>query len=527
MCGIFAVLGGSDDFVTDALVKRLFQKGQHRGPDHTMFSRDAHFALGFHRLAINGLSETSQQPLQRNKLSLICNGEIYNYKKLATLLSLNMKTESDCEVILHLYEKYGMHHTLELLDGVFSFVLIDRELDMAWIARDPYGVRPLFYGKHGEAFVFASEMKMMLANDIKQFQPGSVSQYVVDPLTSVYTCTISEEHYFSGYHISPEIVDKDAAVIAVHAAVCTAVAKRVKCTDKPIACLLSGGLDSSIIAAVVSKYSKTPLHTYSIGLSHSEDLGYARIVASHIGSVHHEVIVSEDDFFNAIPAVIEGIESYDTTTVRASVGNYLIGKYIKEHSNAKVIFNGDGADEVAGGYLYFDNAPNAYEYDKECKRLLKSIHFFDVLRSDRAMALHGLEARTPFLDKAFVRTYLSIPATIRFHPGNNAPGKYLIRKAFASYLPPAIVSRRKEAFSDGVSGLQRSWFQIIQEKVSTLSIDRHIETYSHNSPSTLEQHYYRSLFEKTYPNCATAIPYFWMPKYTEASDASARTLAIY
>ena len=243
-----------------------------------------------------------------------------------------------------------------------------------------------------------------------------------------------------------------------------AVKKRVNNTDREITCLLSGGLDSSLIAALVRKVTKNkPLHTWSIGLKGSEDLKYAKIVADHIGSIHHSIQLEEEEFLNAIEKVIYDIESYDTTTVRASVGNWLISKYIKEKSDAKVVFNGDGSDEVTGGYMYFHCAPDELEFDKECRRLLNDIHFFDVLRSDRSISSHGLEARTPFLDRSFVQTYLSIPHEIRYHPKNNQCEKYLLREAFRSMgiLPNKILFRTKEAFSDGVSKQARSWFQII------------------------------------------------------------------
>jgi len=271
------------------------------------------------------------------------------------------------------------------------------------------------------------------------------------------------------------------------------------------------------------------LETYSIGLKDSEDLYNARIVANYLDTKHTEIIVSEDDFFNAIPEVIKVIESYDTTTVRASVGNYLIGKYISENSDAKVIFNGDGADELMGGYLYMSKAENHLEFDKECKLLLKDIHFFDVLRSDRCISQNGLEARTPFLDREFVNKYLSIPSNIRFEK-NQIQEKYLFRKAFEDdYLPDKILWRRKEAFSDGVSSKEKSWYKIIEDKVlEQTDIEYDLDKkYEHNEPDTLEKLYYRTIFEKYYKNLGYIIPYYWMPKYVNASDSSARTLDIY
>jgi len=290
---------------------------------------------------------------------------------------------------------------------------------------------------------------------------------------------------------------------------------------------LSGGLDSSLVASLVSKYSKEPIETYSIGMPGGEDLKYARMVAEHIGSIHTEIIVSEEDFLNSIPEVIRIIESYDTTTVRASVGNYLVSKYISNNSEAKVIFNGDGSDELMGGYLYFHAAPDALSFDKETKRLMDNIHYFDVLRSDKSISSNGLEPRTPFLDINWVNTYLSLPLKYRYNPGK--PEKWLLRKSIEmmapDLLPREVLWRTKEAFSDGVSSNKKSWYEIINENVDNMTFDANMYTYL--SPKTKEQIYYRSLFEQYYPNCENVVPYFWMPRFIDACDASARTLNIY
>ena len=268
----------------------------------------------------------------------------------------------------------------------------------------------------------------------------------------------------------------------------------------------------------------------------SEDLKYARIVADYLKTDHKEIILTEKEFLGAIPRTIENIESYDTTTVRASVGNFLVSEYIKNNSDAKVIFNGDGSDEVCGGYIYFHAAPSPVDFDNECRRLLNDIHAFDVLRSDKSISSNGLEPRTPFLDKNFVQTYLSIPPHLRCHNLEKNCEKHLLRKAFqdSKLLPENILFRKKEAFSDGVSGLKRSWFEIIQNHVKTtpaiqsvIKIPFTIRNSSWNEPKTDEQKYYRKLFNRFCKHYSTVIPYFWMPKFIEASDASARTLKIY
>lgn len=335
----------------------------------------------------------------------------------------------------------------------------------------------------------------------------------------------------------------------------TAVEKRCLTTERPIACLLSGGFDSSIITALVNNYYKNissiPLETYSIGLEGSMDLKFAKEVAEYLGTKHTEIVLKEEDFINAIPEVIRAIESYDTTSVRASIGNYLIGKYISQNSEAKVIFNGDGSDELCGGYLYMHECPNEIEFDAESRRLLRDIHKYDVLRSDKCISSHGLEPRTPFLDRTWVQYYLSIDPSIRYHPRRGEMEKFLLRTAFSednfknkdgrSLLPKSVIWRRKEAFSDGVSGKEKSLYQIIQEETAKLCPLPEGKTYAdlcnedpamqlvndNNSPKTAEQFYYRKIFELEYPGLGNVVPYFWMPKYTQATDPSARTLTLY
>ena len=548
MCGIFSIINNQEEKET---IKNAFDKGRSRGPEYSKLVNVFNVTLGFHRLAINGydkenpkVMENSNQPFHLNDCWLICNGEIYNWEKLFSFISSDKNLcRSDCDIILHLYVRFGIEQTLQMIDGVFSFIIVDnRESCKIFIARDTYGVRPLFYSyntKH--QFMFASEMKQLIdicdGNQILQFEPGTYSEYVRDPRNDYYHFkkhkSFSMPNSFTDYTIETE----EDALFKIRASLIKAVEKRVNNTDRPICCLLSGGLDSSLIAALVKRCSKNQLHTWSIGLKGSEDLRYAKLVSEHIGSIHHSYEVNESEFLEAIDEVIYNIESYDTTTVRSSVGNWLISKKIKENSDAKVVFNGDGSDELTGGYLYFYKAQNNIEFDKECRRLLSDIHYFDVLRSDRSISSHGLEARTPFLDRGFIQTYLSIPPNLRFHVENNKCEKYLLRKAFDRYnlLPNEVLWRTKEAFSDGVSKQNISWYEIIQEYINKFYLNKSNEMQTvnydkykdNNPPTTLEQFYYREIFEKYYPNQSTSIPYFWMPKFVEANDASARTLDIY
>lgn len=530
MCGIYSVLNPNKN----NNYYLSFNNGKDRGPENSnyLLENDG-LIIGFHRLAINGLNDMSGQPMKKYGYTLVCNGEIYNYKKLYELINLKQTTYSDCEIILDLYHHYGIDYTLEMLDGVFAFVLYDSTINTVYCARDIYGVRPLFVGtnKCDASVGLSSELKM-IDNDfdtIKQCSPGS---YTIFNLNRNKWRHQTENIFLKGYSVDDAERSIDDYCSMIRKSLVSEVEKRVENTERDIAVLISGGLDSSIVASVVCNYIKKnypdrTVKSFSIGMEGSQDLLFAKIVASHLDTQHTSIVLTEDDFFNAIPEVIKCIESYDTTTVRASVGNYLVAKHIRENTDSKVVFNGDGSDEVTGGYLYFHKAPDSVEFDKECKRLLKDICFFDVLRSDRTIAGNGLEARTPFLGKNFVRTYMSIPSNIRNHTTEKKQEKYLLRKTFNGYLPECVLYRKKEAFSDGVSKETRSWYKIIQEKLEHFDIDTS-KQYSHNQPKTKEQFYYRSLFEKYYGDHTNVIPYFWMPSWSDgATDASARELDIY
>jgi asparagine synthase (glutamine-hydrolysing) len=335
---------------------------------------------------------------------------------------------------------------------------------------------------------------------------------------------------------NPALADPVAAARALKDGLIAAIRKRLL-TERPIAALLSGGLDSSLVAALVQRElkeaGKPPLETYTIGFEGSTDLRFARLVADHIGSKHTEIIMTPQQFFDAIPEVIRDIESYDITTVRASVGNWLVSREIKRRSEAKVLFNGDGSDEVFGSYLYFYNAPSDREYEEDIVRLLREIHSFDVLRSDRCISSHGLEPRTPFLDKAFVQTVLSIPLEFR-RPSKSRPEKWLLRRAFDDgvTLPRDVLWRRKEAFSDGVSGQEKAWYEIAKEAAAAITVGEKMgtafETPVSLVPTTPEMYLYRKLFEKDYAGLsAVNVPHFWMPRWSDAKDPSARTLTVY
>ena len=575
MCGIFSLLNNNNKYhINDSLViEKQFNKGKKRGPEYSKLENYMQISLGFHRLAINGLNTVSNQPIVYKDIILICNGEIYNYKQLYNTMDMTPETDSDCEVIIHLYIKYGIEQTLNMLDGVYSFILLDNRTssekltNYLYIARDPLGVRPLYKlyniddnDKIYNLFGFSSELKCLeyFYNSnlqkyrLEQFEPGSYSCFKLE--SKVKACwepVFQNKKFFIPLFSYTELSRDTNNIYEVFLSgidhyLNAAVNKRCNTTERPVACLLSGGLDSSLIAALVANYFRQNgkiIETYSIGLAESEDLKYAKIVSEYVGTNHTEIIVTEDDMFNAIPEVIEALESYDTTTIRASLGNYLIGKYIKENSDAKVIFNGDGADELFGGYLYMNKCPDDIEFDKETRRLLKDIHLFDVLRSDKSISSNGLEPRTPFLDRSFLNYVLSIPPYFRNHTNFKKSEKYLLRESFNSnnfkdsfhmqILPDTILYRKKEAFSDGVSSKGRSLFTILQEKIADKlnKVDELNETNNHcfqfKANIETEKKYYKQIFDILYPNCQNIVPYFWMPKYTEATDPSARTLELY
>ena len=556
----------------EAPIYKAIEEGKARGPEQTQTKTVDGCSFVFHRLAINGLDAGSMQPIELDGVIMICNGEIFNYNELYYMLDVSPTTNSDCEVILHLYKRFGIERTVELLDGEFAFVILDRSEGKSILhyARDPFGVRPMYvcYAPASNTIIgLASELKVLnhISNGqmtISQVDPGTYGTCVKESDTwypsgkTTRYFRIPSLSLYSKMQIQPNVYF-DQIVDTLK----SAVRKRVETSERSVACLLSGGLDSSLIAALAARYYDN-LNTYSIGMEGSEDLRNARLVADHIGSKHTEIILTEDEFFNAIPEVIKAIESFDTTTVRASVGNYLVAKYIRENSEDKVVLNGDGSDEVAGGYIYMLHAPSNLDFDTECRRLLSDIHYFDVLRSDRSVSSNGLEGRTPFLDKTFVSTYMQIPPHLR-NPRSeynlktrywdmyahsmftahgaadirdtilSRPEKLLLRAAFQTrmpdLLPRSVLWRGKEAFSDGVSGTGKSWFEIIKNRLDESAVPFNVQGSSddHMLPDTKEKLYYRSIFCSHFKSCDKSIPYFWMPRFVNATDSSARTLTHY
>ena len=525
MCGIMAYVG------TDVSEQQLishFEPVKARGPDYSVMAQVGERAwLGFHRLAIMDPTPAGNQPFYLDNLSLVCNGEIYNHRELAEKYDFQLKTSSDCEVILHMFRRVGLKRTCEELDGVFAFAIHDGE--SLHIARDPIGIRPLFKGRRwnrtGETELFVcSEMKGIHAHcdELMPFEPGTYASLCL---------TTGEWQQQAYYHYDyPSVVSTDEAAVmkTLREKLITAVDKRMM-SDRPIGCLLSGGVDSSLIAALVAKhFPKGTLHTFNVGLDiGASDRAYARMVADHIGSIHHEVTITKDEALALLKETVQVCESFDTTTIRASTMQLAVARYIAAETDIKVIFNGDVIDEASGSYVYFKNAPSNDAYQAETIRLMKEIHLYDVLRADRTISGCGLEARVPFADKAFIQYYMGIAPELR--KPRNGIEKYLLRKAFEGYLPEAVLWRPKEAFSDGCSEVDESWSTIIKDFVEQ-QIDaddlRKVEL-SHCQPRTKEELYYRRCFEQFYAGRASVIPAFWMPKWCgdDVVDPSARVLS--
>ena len=576
MCGIFYYEAvGSDKRITMSTLQQLqsnFAKISHRGPDNSRFIVNGHRCVGFHRLAINGLTASGDQPFSMLDCELICNGEIYNHQKLVAKHEFTCVSDSDCEVVIHLYRLFNgdMQATLRELDGVFSLVLIDRERELVHVARDPFGVRSLYIGSSSDYecdMSVASEMKALQhCDNVEQFPGGcymTVSKVGTESnarfntqIQSYYPDLRLDERQDVPYiynfgtalldedvNASPEVLETRACVL-VRNLFELAVCKRLM-SERPVGCLLSGGLDSSIVTALVVKFMaqahqeqqahQSIVDTYAIGLEGSVDLKWARRVSEYLGTRHHEVCLTEQQFLDAIDATIYQIESYDTTTVRASVGNYLVSKYIYDNTDNVVIFCGDMSDEIFGSYRGFTKAPSDHEFARENGRMVRDVRCFDLLRSDKSISGAGLEARVPFADKTFLEFVMSLPPWMkRFGEGADyAIEKHLLRKAFSSLLPEDVMWRRKEAFSDGVSGHDRTWVQIIKEYVdqrvsdTEVSLANDLQKFKHNAPYDKESYYYRTVFERHFPGKGRAetIPYFWRHPFCEGVlDPSARLL---
>ena len=465
--------------------------------------------MDFYRLKINDLSDAGMQPFRHRGHMLTCNGEIYNHREFRTGAEMS---RSDCEVIIPLIEDYGIMKTVELLRGDYAFTYTDGKRVLA--ARDPYGVRPLFFTRYDQGSIaFASEVKalMFLKSEIFIFPPGHIYDSALDD----FVC----------YHISYWNVFKHVSNVGCDTLknrLESSVAKRLENTDRETGFLLSGGLDSSLIASIAAK-KLGKIRTFSVGVEGSPDLAAARIVSEYIGSDHTEVYFTPDEGIGVVRDVIKSIESYDTTTVRASVPMWILCKYIKERTDCRYIFSGEGADEILGGYLYFHNAPGVEEFALENMRRLRLIHQFDGLRADRCASAHGLDLIVPFLDIDFVDACMNMNQMSKIGKIEKA----VLRKAFKGYLPEDILWRRKDGMSDAVG---TSWVQSIKHHADTCISERRFskirdQARGYNIPLTKEEAMYREIFWNLYDRDNDhLISEIWRPKWTCVTDPSARLL---
>ena len=505
-------------------VEEAFDTSTSRGPDGTRYYNDFDVILGFKRLAIMGLNELGMQPFTYEGNAVVCNGEIYGFRKIKEdLISKGYKfiSSSDCEILLPLYHELGLE-MFKTLDAEFALIIYDSKKKTLIAARDPLGIRPLYYGysRKTNKIMFASEPKILLplVNDIFPFPPGHY--FDGEKFVRYIDLTTKEAKHFSLDEVTKNI--RELLIEGVN--------KRLD-ADAPVGFLLSGGLDSSLVCSIASKKLDRPLETFAIGMEKDAiDLKYAREVASYLHTNHHEIIITRDDVISSLKEVIYLLGTYDITTIRASMGMYLICKAIHETTSIKVLLTGEISDELFG-YKYTDFAPNAEEFQNEAKKRIDEIHMYDVLRADRCISSNSLEARVPFGDLAFVNYVMEIEPSLKMNHYNK--GKYLLRKAFeGDYLPHDILYREKAAFSDAVG---HSMVNDLKEYAESLYSDEEYETlkekYTFAKPFTKESLMYREIFESFYPSQAHMVKDFWMPNKSwegcNVSDPSARVLKNY
>lgn len=523
MCGFLVV--GSEEFELQVFQKAL-DKAAYRGPDYQHVSIDHGITWGFNRLSIMDLSTNGNQPFVYKDYTLVCNGEIYNYPALKTKLesSYTFKSGSDCEVLIPLYEQYGLEILCKYLDAEFALVLYDNKTKQLMAARDPMGIRPMFYGysKKEHQICFASEAKALfdLCDDIMPFPPG---HYYLD---GQFVC-------YNDLSDPKTIVDDDLETIAgkLKTKLEKAVEKRFM-SDAPIGYLLSGGLDSSLVCAIGQKLSDKPIRTFAIGMeSDPIDLKYAKQVADYLGTEHTEVIMNKEDLYQHLKEVIYHLETFDITTIRASMAMYILCKYIHQNTDIKVIMTGEVSDELFG-YKYTDFAPNAKAFQEESSKRIKELYMYDVLRADRCISAHALEGRVPFADLDFVDYSMSIDPAKKMNVYNK--GKYLLRHAFerTDYLPHDILFREKAAFSDAVGHSMVDYLkELAEDKYSDEDVLNAKDKYSYCTPFTKESLMYRDIFESFFPQQGKWIKDFWMPnkewENCDVDDPSARVLKNY
>ena len=520
MCSIMGYCGAD---VPYAAFKKGFDMTISRGPDDSRIVDTKKGLLGFHRLAIMGLHPEGMQPFELDGSYVVCNGEIYGFEKLKKELEkkYSFKSDSDCEILLPMYKEYGVE-MFKRLDAEFACIIYDAKSEEYIAARDPIGIRPLFYGYDDKGvIVFASEAKNLvgLCKKVIPFPPG---HYYKDGKFICYNDIAKVDKVIKA--------PIDEVCKNIHDKLVAGIEKRLV-ADAKVGFLLSGGLDSSLVCSVAAKKSDKPIKTFAIGMSEDAiDLKYAKEVADYIGSDHTEVIISRDDVIFSLEKVVSILGTFDITTIRASMGMYLVCKAIHGETDIRVLLTGEISDELFG-YKYTDFAPSAEEFQKEAQKRLRELYAYDVLRADRCISVNSLEARVPFGDLDFVKYVMAIDPEMKMNKYNK--GKYLLRKAFeGDYLPHDILYREKAAFSDAVG---HSMVDYLKEYANSLYSDEEFkekaDKYTYCKPFTKESLLYRELFEKYYPGQAEMIPDFWMPNKAwegcNVDDPSARVLKNY
>lgn len=522
MCSIMATENTQMDL---RVFNEHFDRTHSRGPDAKRVVTTDGAIIGFERLSIMGLTDSGMQPFSLNGNVVVCNGELYGFRKEKKRLEkkgYSFVSDSDCEIILPMYEEYGLE-LFARLDAEFAMVIYDSTKRTLIAARDPIGIRPLFYGYDDNGKItFASEAKNLvdLVAEVKSFPPG---HYYLDGDFHCYLDLAKRQEYVKD--------SLEEACRNIHEKLVSGVEKRLD-ADAPLGFLLSGGLDSSLVCAIATKLLPTPVRTFAIGMdTDAIDLKYAKEVADYLGTEHTEIIIDEKTVLDSLEEVVAALGTYDITTIRASVGMYLICQGIHERTDIRVLLTGEISDEIFG-YKYTDFAPDAESFQAEAEKRLRELYMYDVLRADRCISVHSMEARVPFGDLDFVSYVMSINPELKMNHYNK--GKYLLRHAFedGDYLPHDILFREKAAFSDAVGhSMVDDIKEFAEKKYSDGEFEKLAAKYDFAKPFTKESLLYRELFEKYYPGQARMVADFWMPNKNwencDVNDPSARVLANY
>ena len=556
MCGIWALINLVKNKPDIAKYLADFWELQNRGPDNSCFETFPQAWVGFHRLAMMDTSFKSNQPyvLQEKDRTIVfvCNGEIYNFKYLISKYNLDIDGNSDCMTIPQLYLKFSenIDDWYKLFDkeikGEFAFVLLEfdhlKSLRHVHVGRDQIGIRPLYYHEptsESKQLIFTSEIKgaKHFADSIIEYPPGYITSFELNEFGALN----QNKYDFNWVYNVKQIVNKDESYYLerIRNAIINSVRRRLD-ADRPLAFLLSGGVDSSLVSAIGQRILGEPIKTFCCGMKDGTDLKYARMVSDHIGSHHSEVYFTAEDGVEALDQVIDATETWDTTTVRASVGQFMVCKHIGTKTDCKAVLVGEGPDEVCSSYLFNWYAPNAEALDRASKEYVRDIHYFDCRRGDRCISYWGLEGRVPLLDPEVIEAYWELPAEWR-HPNYKGVEKWWLRKAFdgLGLLPDEVLWRKKEAFSDGISSKDKSWYEIIQDdcekNITNEMMDKAKVEWLHCTPSTKEAYHFRKIFtDKFGVNRHNILPKYWLPKWNkegeeinEYTDPSARLLDIY